>query len=136
MIAHPRPNLQIAEWYERQLESDTVFVIPEIADYELRRELLRADLRASLTKLDRLEAVSVYARLTTAVMRRAAEIWAQVRTRHKATAHNKALDGDVILAAQVEALSTEFDDLVVATDNVGHLSLMMPAKNWREINLP
>jgi hypothetical protein len=74
MIAHPRPNPQIAEWYERHLQSDTVFIIPEIADYELRRELLRADLRASLAKLDRLEAVSVYARLTTAVMRRAAEI--------------------------------------------------------------
>jgi hypothetical protein len=57
-----------------------------------------------------------------------------VRTRQTATAHDKALDGDVILAAQAEALSSEFEDVVVATDSVGHLSLIVPAKNWGEVS--
>lgn len=132
-IAHPRPNREMAEWYERHLQQGTVFIITEIADYELRRELLRADLRESLLLLDRLGTALVYAPLTTATMRRAAELWAQVRGQGEPTADVKALDADVILAAQAEALVDDYDEVIIATENVGHLARLAPAREWKDI---
>jgi hypothetical protein len=40
----------------------------------------------------------------------------------------QALDCDVILAAQALAMGA-----TVVTDNVGHLSLFVEAKSWRDI---
>lgn len=70
----------------------------------------------------------MYAPLTTEVMLKAAELWAEARRRGQPTADPKELDGDVILAAQALQAGA-----VVATDNVGHLSLFVEAKSWREI---
>ena len=39
-IAHPRPNREIAERLEGLLGSGVVVIVPEIADYEVRRNLL------------------------------------------------------------------------------------------------
>jgi predicted nucleic acid-binding protein len=61
-------------------------------------------------------------------MLKAAELWAEARKRGKPTADIKELDGDVILAAQ--ALQV---DAIVATENVGHLSLFVEAKHWKDI---
>jgi len=49
-------------------------VIPEIADYELRRELLRADKTSSVQRLDALAQATEYAPITTSVRRRAADL--------------------------------------------------------------
>lgn len=73
MIAHPRANPEIAEWLRRQLGSGVRVVIPEIADYEVRRELLRAKKAKSIRRLDELKGVLHYLPLTTAAMLRAAE---------------------------------------------------------------
>jgi len=62
-------------------------------------------------------------------MRQAAEFWAQARKAGRATADDKALDGDVILAAQAHQVGA-----VVATENVGHLSRFVDARNWKEIH--
>lgn len=65
---------------------------------------------------------------------RAAEIWAELRKRGLATAADKALDGDVILAAQAHLLHPhEETRIVIATTNVGHLSRMAHAALWTEI---
>lgn len=61
-------------------------------------------------------------------MLKAAELWADARKRGKPTADPKELDGDVILAAQ--ALQA---NAVVATENVGHLSLFVEARHWKDI---
>ena len=61
-------------------------------------------------------------------MLKAAELWAQARNQGRPTADMKALDCDVILAAQALAVNG-----IVATENVGHLSLFVEAKDWREI---
>jgi predicted nucleic acid-binding protein len=132
-LAHPRPNREIAEWYERSLRKGAVFVITEIADYELRRELLRANLRESVALLDAMEEALVYVPVTTAILRRAAELWAQTRNQGGPTADDKALDADVILAAQTELIMSEYDEVVIATENVGHLTRLAPAKEWRDI---
>lgn len=44
------------------------------------------------------------------------------------TADPKALDCDVILAAQAVEVTG-----IVATDNIGHLSRFLIAKSWRDI---
>ena len=65
-------------------------------------------------------------------MLKAAEYWATTRGAGRPTADEKALDGDVILAAQSAALVQPGDELVVATTNVGHLSQFVDARSWRE----
>ena len=72
-----------------------------------------------------------YVPLTTDAMRQAAAFWAEARQRGRPTADDKALDGDVILAAQVATL--ESSNGVVATTNVGHLSRYVQAALWRDI---
>jgi hypothetical protein len=49
------------------------------------------------------------------------------------TADDKALDGDVILAAQAATLGSTEDQVVLATDNVGHLSRYVGAERWQDI---
>jgi predicted nucleic acid-binding protein len=107
--------------------------VPEIADYEVRRELLRANRVRGLARLDALTRLLEYLPLTTAAMRQAAVFWAQARQRGRPTADDKALDGDVILAAQ--ALTLGAADVVIATTNVGHLSRFAPAALWPDITV-
>jgi len=40
-IAHPRVDPAIVAWLESLLRDSVEVIIPEIADYELRRELLQ-----------------------------------------------------------------------------------------------
>lgn len=108
-------------------------VVPEIADYEVRRELVRARLTKALTRLDNLKTTITYCPLTTDAMLRAAEFWAYVRNIGKPTADDKELDGDVILAAQAEVHARMAGDVVIATTNVRHLSLIAKARLWEEI---
>ena len=110
------------------LESGVEVIIPEIADYELRRELIRAGLAESIQRLDQLKNVLDYRPIDTTTMLRAAEFWADARKRHKPTADPKELDGDAILAAQAQLAGA-----TVATDNVGHLSLFVETRHWRDI---
>ena len=128
-IAHPRPNREIAEWIERLLDSGVAVILPEIADYEVRRNLLLEGLTKSVVRLDRLKEVLIYQPLTTDVMLRAAEMWADARRTGVPTADAKELDGDVILAAQAEQAGA-----IVATENVGHLSRFVDARAWRDVS--
>ncbi|MEW6210266.1 MAG: PIN domain-containing protein [Acidobacteriota bacterium] len=128
MIAHPRPNRDIALWLKQMLDAGIEIIIPEIADYELRRNLLLSGLSKSINRLDHLKVSLTYLPLNTGVMLKAAELWAEARKAGQPTADPKALDGDVILAAQ--ALET---GAIVATDNVDHLSRFVDARYWRDI---
>ena len=66
-------------------------------------------------------------------MRKAAEFWALARQQGTPTASDPALDADMILSAQYELAKDDGDDPVVATTNVGHLSLFADARHWRDI---
>jgi predicted nucleic acid-binding protein len=103
-------------------------IIPEITDYELRRNLLLEGLFESVRRLDQLKAVLAYLPLSTRAMLQTAELWAQARKDGRATADPKELDVDVILAAQAHEVSG-----IVVTENIGHLALFVEAKNWDEI---
>jgi predicted nucleic acid-binding protein len=127
-IAHPRPNAEIADWLGRLVASGAVVIIPEIADYELRRNMLLEEMLSSLKRLDELKNLLLYMPLTTRVMRKAAEFWAEARKRGKPRGAPEALDGDAILAAQAHEAGA-----VIATENVGDFSWFVEAKHWREI---
>jgi predicted nucleic acid-binding protein len=131
-LCHPdtaQPVVQESNlWLEARLLAGTILYVPEITDYEVRRELLRAGKWKSLPKLDAFVSQAQHLPLDTPTMRRAAELWAQARNQGAPTAPPEALDADVILAAQAEAVSA-----IVATENVGHLSRFVTAKHWRDI---
>jgi hypothetical protein len=108
-------------------------LIPEIADYEVRRELLRPRNLASLTRLDDFKRRLGYLAITTEAMLQAAAFWAEARRQGRPTADVHALDGDVILAAQASLLARDGDEVIIATTNVGHLARFVDARLWEEI---
>jgi predicted nucleic acid-binding protein len=130
-LVHPRPRPDILEWYQQLVAVKATILIPEIADYELRRELLRIRSTRALRRLEELEQEHTYTRITTQVLRHAAQLWAQARNQGTPTADPKELDVDMILAAQALEAGA-----IIATENVGHLSLFAEAMHWREIQAP
>lgn len=125
-------------WYAALEAAGHRFYVPEIADYELRRELLRSGRAASVLRLDTFNVVETdrYLPLTTADVRLAASLWAQARNAGRTGAPPEALDGDALIAAQ--ALSLPLPALgragvIVATENVGHLSAFTRAALWSDI---
>lgn len=133
LISHPRNNPEIKEWLQRFIRAGVTIAIPEIADYEVRRELLRAHKPTSIKRLDTLKLSLVYLPITTDVMLQAAEFWAQMRRQGQPTAIDAALDGDVILAAQAAARIAQGDDAIIATTNARYLERLVLAKRWQDI---
>ena len=136
LISNPRSDEGHAcgAWLREVLRGGAHRVaIPEIADYEVRRELIRARKLRGLRRLDELRRTFDFLPITTSAMLMAAELWAQARQAGRPTAAEAALDGDVILAAQVRVLQTP--DTIVATANVRHLSRFTPAARWTDIGL-
>lgn len=113
--------------------SGELVVLPEIADYEVRRELLRAGKAQGIQRLNWLRTRLYYQPITTHAMGLAADYWAQARQLGQPTAHPEALDGDVILAAQATVLSNAGYSVVVATSNPGHLARYVDARPWQSI---
>jgi predicted nucleic acid-binding protein len=128
-----REAQQCSDWLGDCLAAGAQVIVPEIADYEVRRELLRLRANAALRRRDLLGERLEYVPLTTVAMRRAAELWAQMRQQGQPTADPHALDADVILAAQAQLAAGPDDLLTVATTNVGHLERLVPAQRWEEI---
>jgi predicted nucleic acid-binding protein len=133
MLARYQPDPALKSWVRTLLQGGSRLGIPEIADYEVRRELLLARLQTSLSALNALQAELDYLQITTPVMREAASLWAEARQQGVATADRHALDGDVILAAIARLLIADGHDVVVATTNIGHLARFVPAQLWHAI---
>ncbi len=125
----PQP-LAIRAWVSALLAAGRRVILPEIADYEIRRELLRIRSFRSLAILDTYGSQLEYLPLATASLRRAADLWAQARNAGQQTAADSALDCDVILAAQTLTLGVP---AIVATTNVAHLARFTPAELWQNI---
>ena len=109
LITNPRASKEAAacgRWLVNAITGGATVMVPAIADYEVRCELIRARRTAGIGRLDAfIERVGLLP-ITTSAMRRAAAFWAEARQQGRPTAADAALDGDVILAAQASELGT------------------------------
>ena len=134
LVTNPGGSKEAAacgRWLLNAATGSATVMVPEIADYEVRRELLRARRTAGIARLDALITQVEYLAITTSAMRQAATFWAEARQQGRPTAADPALDGDVILAAQAATLGRV--DVIVATTNARHLSRFVPAELWSDI---
>ena len=82
LVTNPSGSLQALQskqWLQFLLSSGYRVLILEIADYEVRRELLRANKLKGIQRLDNLKAAIGYLPITTETMLKAAEFWAESR---------------------------------------------------------
>jgi len=121
-------NREHRAWLASLLDREVAVFLPEIADYEVRRNLIVENLTGSLANLDALPSLINYVPITTTDMRTAAELWAKSRKTGRSVGDPKDLNADVILAAQAIRLGA-----LIATDNVGHLAQFVEARQWSTI---
>jgi predicted nucleic acid-binding protein len=110
------------EWLEELLQRNVRVRVPEIIDYELRRELIRLGKTGSISLLDNLAANIGYLKINTETFLIAAALWAKLRNEGKGTAGPSRLDIDCILAAQAIKISAEHEEIIIATIDVDDLS--------------
>lgn len=136
LLSHPGASEERDDcrtWVLKRLGAGARVVLPEIADYEVRRELIRAGKSRGLRRLDVIGEQLAYLPLSTKSMRLAAQLWADARRAGRPTASDHALDGDAILAAQARTLAEELNlPVTVVTTNIAHLSLFVKASAWRD----
>ena len=118
-------------WRDSLVAAGHTVIIPEIIDYEVRRELIRANKSASVTRLDELHDELAYLPLYTDALLIAADLWATARQTGQQSASDDSLDVDMILAAQ--ALFLQLPNTIIATANVAHIRPFAPADLWSNI---
>ena len=130
--AHIAPAQACRAWAKARMAAGVRLLVPEIIHYEIRRELLRLGKTTALTSMEKFVHAETdrFRILTSRDLELAAELWADSRRRGMPTADMRALDIDVILAAQVRNSGIPLSDLVVATSNLKHLSQFVPAEEW------
>ena len=126
-ICHPRHHEDVRGWFRAAVHEHDL-LLPEVADYELRRELLRIGSLRGLQRLDELTRELRYVPVTTATWRESARLWAHLRSTGRATAADDRLDVDVLLAALALA-----EDARVVTSNKKHIALLVDALDWNEV---
>jgi predicted nucleic acid-binding protein len=129
----PPETVNALRWALTMSRAGHRLIVPAIADYEVRRELERAAKTAGLAAVDAWNnaAPDVYLPLSDSALRLGATLWARARHAGTATADPRELDADVLIAAQ--ALDLGLSEFIVATVNVGHLALFVPADRWANI---
>lgn len=141
LLSNPLLNKEgsaLTAWVKDVLNAGHRLYIPEVIDYELRRELVRAAKTSSIAELDALKNMLHYLPITTDAMVLAANLWAQTSNAGTPTGDPKKLDIDVILAAQslteAHKLSVPHSDITVVTSNVSHLARFVNAAAWVDIH--
>ena len=131
----PPETVAILTWAIAMQKAGHRFIVPAIADYEVRRELERAGKVNGIAALDAWNNASPdrYLPLSATALRLAANLWARARNAGTTTADPKELDGDVLIAAQALDMGLPLSDFVIATVNVGHLSQFASADLWTNI---
>ena len=125
-------------WVQTIRASGAIVIIPEIAHYEVRRELHRIRAVGSLRRLEfALNRGSGFRHLTlsTDAIIKAAEFWAFLRQSGIPTASPDALDADAILAGQAALAGQPGDTVTIATTNLPHLNRFpgIDAQTWDQI---
>jgi len=131
-----RPEVARCKAWIRDLNlAGALVYFPAIADYEVRRGLLSARATAGLHRLDYLVSGPAFVPVSTAALKLAAELWAQLQWAGLPTAHPLALDADCIVAAQAMLVCGHGDLLTIATRNTRHFTRFpgIDAREWEKI---
>ncbi len=123
LACHGKGNSEAADfraWMYGEWVNGSLLIIPAIVDYEVRRSLIRNEAWDGIVRLDALYASKRIRSLSIsdAALKTAARLWADARRRGEQTAHDHALDADVILSAQAIEFCSEADDWQIITENV------------------
>ena len=120
--------------FEEWRKAGIKILIPEIADYEVRRELIRDHRHQSILRLNELRQIADFVLIQSPAILKAADLWATLRNQGLATADNLALDGDAIFASQVLTAVEDGDEAIVATSNAKHMRRFgLDARLWEDI---
>lgn len=146
LVTNPKGGdeaLECKAWLQTVLAAGADAIVPALADYELRRELIRGGKAEGLERLDDLIDALGYLPIDHSDLFNAAWLWADVRREHRPTAADAALDGDCILAAQALSARRVYADaeieqagsvsVLIATTNPKHLERFVPARLWSDI---
>ncbi len=134
------PSNDAIRWVNFVKEKRIALRIAEIIDYELRRELTLQGLRGEINSYKSIRNLNKYRQTkqflpldSSVTLTDACDIWADLRFNNKGTADIKNIDVDVILAAQVLSLKNKFNEIIIVTDNVEHISRFqyLDVKVWR-----
>ena len=131
--AHGTISNDVLKWALDCLAGGHHIYVPEVIDYEVRRELIRANKSASVRELDRLKQLFRFLPITSAAMLRAEQMWAHSRNSGQPTGDPAKLDIDVILAARALTMNAPAAEIIVATSNVAHLARFVSADLWSNI---
>lgn len=127
-LCHPTGHQDVKDWFRALLLKGGAapeFLISVLADYELRRALLRRGGTASLDRLDELARSVTVVPITPEVVRRGAEIFASIPE----SGGNRASDADVLMAAQAQLEGA----VLVTSDALLRDVPGIMAKDWHEI---
>lgn len=138
-ICHPKQHPEVKDWLKAWLGrtadgDDVVIHVSAAADYELRRGYLwklnrHPNEQKALDRLDQLLELLDLEPVTNDHLRVAAARWAKARRGGYATAAERDVDWDVIIATQAAEM-----EAVVVTNNTDHLSRYgVDAKDWSEV---
>ena len=138
LITNPKrtpDTIAATEWVIEMMSAGHRFIVPAIADYEVRRELIRAKKSKGLTSLNVWNSAlpDRYLELSNSALHLGANLWAHARNSGTSTADPKELDCDVLIAAQAIDTGIHLTEFIVATVNVGHLALFVPCDLWMNI---
>jgi hypothetical protein len=119
--APSRPQVvRCITWLKTISAAGATVVIPEIAHYEVRRELFRIRAIGSLRRLEYYLDPSgglKHLTISTDAIIKAAEFWAILRQSGIPTASPDSLDADAILAGQTALAGQPGDTVTIATTN-------------------
>jgi predicted nucleic acid-binding protein len=148
VLTSPLKNLSTAKaneierctnWFYGLLAKGINVCTSEISDYEVRRELIRIK-SDGLSILDdfRKQELIEFLPVTSEVLQKAAELWAEIRNKHISTADDKNIDADIIISAQWYLLTQDYPGqaIYLATKNIKHLRLIAEdyAQEWQNIS--
>ncbi|MBD1912873.1 MULTISPECIES: nucleic acid-binding protein [unclassified Leptolyngbya] len=146
-MSNPNPDSpktkECKQWFEARQDESFLFGIPEICDYECRREYFQNRSIVSIQRLDKLTQRTdrlVYWRLTTGIVHKAAQLWGEARNKGIVLADKKSLDGDVLLIATAINIVEETEEkVIIATTDESDLSNFnnrrLVSLSWEKITL-
>ena len=138
LITNPKANQEsrsCQQWVQSLLKKGIAVTSTEMPFYEVRRELIRSQKNKGVERLDNLRESMEFLPITIDHLIKASELWAWARNTGQQTAHDIALDADVILAAQAICLAHSGFSVIIATTNPKDLARYTPTLHWKQATL-